>query len=267
MTSTTADIRSDQRQSVVKRRVGKLLQVVQISTTDTSGGAAKAAHRLHQALGDAGISSRMMVAQRFSADENTFEYNAVSPAPAVFGRAVFRLSRRWSCPAFRRDGLYFTPDWALAGWRLAAQLPACDLINLHWVSNLFDYRLLPQLAGMAPLVWTFHDMNVFTGGCHYSGPCERFAERCGACPQLKTSTGEEDMTRIVWRRKFNIFRQIPAGRLTLVCPSQWLARQATRSTLCRELDVRTIPYGINSREYYPMERAEARRLLQLPTEA
>jgi glycosyltransferase involved in cell wall biosynthesis len=243
------------------------LRVVQICTTAAHGGAAKAAHRLHRALAKEEIESQMLVAKRCSTDEDTLEYNPVKPVPAALGRAFFRLGRRWQHPRFRKAGAYFTPEWTLTGWRLASQLPPCDLLNLHWVSDLLDYRILPHLTARAPVVWTFHDMNAFTGGCHYSGTCERYTAQCGACPQLKTSSGEGDMTRRILNRKQEIFARISPARFNIICPSRWLAREVGRSTLCRRFDTHIIPNGVNLRDYYPVERAEARRRFNLPAKA
>ena len=240
------------------------VRVMQICTTAVHGGAAKAAHRLHRALAKEEVESRMLVAQRCSADEDTLEYNPVTPVPAALGRAFFRLGRRWHRPRPRKAGAYFTPDWTLTGWRLASQLPPCHLVNLHWVADLLDYRTLPQLTERVPVVWTFHDMNAFTGGCHYSGTCERYTAQCGACPQLRTSSGENDMTRRVWNRKQRIFARISPDRFTIVCPSRWLAGEARRSTLCRRFDTRIIPNGIDPRDYYPVEQTDARRRFNLP---
>ncbi|MDE3084504.1 MAG: glycosyltransferase, partial [Verrucomicrobiota bacterium] len=231
------------------------------------GGAGKAADRLHRALAGHGVRSQIMVAQRFSADEDTLEYNPLAPAPRMLGRIFFRLARRWHHPSMRRAGAYFSPDWTLTGWRLIGQLPESDLINLHWVTDLLDFRTLPKLAARSPVVWTFHDMNVFTGGCHYSGSCERYMAACGACPQLKSSNGEHDMTWRVAERKGRIFKRVPSSRLMIVCPSHWLAREAKRSRLCREFDVRVIPNGIDLHDFYPLDRTEARNRLGLPAKA
>ena len=242
------------------------VRVMQICTA-MRGGAAKAAQRLHRALAKEEVKSQILVAQRCNTDEDTLEYNPVKPAPAVLGRAFFRLSRRWHHARFRKAGAYFTPDWTLNGWRLPSQLPPCDLANLHWVADFLDYHTLPQLTARVPVVWTFHDMNAFTGGCHYSGTCERYTEQCGACPQLKTSAGENDMTRRILNRKQRIFARISPDRFTIVCPSRWLAREAGRSTLCQRFDTRVIPNGVDPLDFYPVERTEARRRFNLPTRA
>jgi glycosyltransferase involved in cell wall biosynthesis len=60
---------------------------------------------------------------------------------------------------------------------------------------------------------------------------------------------------------------VPRSRLTAVSPSHWLGREARRSTLFRDYDVRVIPNGIDLREFRPMERGAARRRLNLPVDA
>src|SRR5687767_7222991 len=94
------------------------LRVTHISTTDLRGGAARAAHRLHRVLSSVDVRSDMLVAQRFSDEDDIVEYNPFAPAPAVFGHAFFRLSRRWHRPPVSRAGGYFSPDWSFTGWRL-----------------------------------------------------------------------------------------------------------------------------------------------------
>ncbi len=247
--------------------VAATCRVTQVSTTDLIGGAARAAQRLHHALGDAGVRSRMLVAQRIGADPETVEYNPFAPLPPAVGRMFFRLGRRWHRPSMRRAGAYFSPEWTLMGWRLRSQLPPCDVVNLHWVTDLLDYRTLPALTAHCPVVWTFHDMNAFTGGCHYSGSCVRYADRCGACPQLANSSGENDMTRRVLKRKRRILQQVAPSRLVAVCPSAWLAREARCSALFRDFNVRVIPNGIDPQEFRPIDQAEARAQLNLPMDA
>jgi hypothetical protein len=49
------------------------------------------------------------------------------------------------------------------------QIPATDILNLHWMAGFIDYReFFGSLPGDLSLVWTLHDMNPFTGGCHFT---------------------------------------------------------------------------------------------------
>jgi glycosyltransferase involved in cell wall biosynthesis len=123
------------------------------------------------------------------------------------------------------------------------------------------------LAAQHPIVWTFHDMNAFTGGCHYSGLCERFTARCGSCPQLMSSKEEDDMTRRVLDRKSELLARVASERLTVVSPSAWLATEARRSTLFGRFDIQVIPNGIDVQEFRPVPRLEARARFNLPAEA
>src|SRR5882757_915677 len=102
---------------------GQGIRVTQISTTDVRGGAARATHRLHGAFTGIGVQSRMLVAQRFSADPDVLEFSPFALAPLAVGRALFRLGRRWHRPPVHKAGAYFSPDWTLVGWRLVSQVP------------------------------------------------------------------------------------------------------------------------------------------------
>jgi len=93
-----------------------------------------------------------------------------------------------------------------------------------------------------PIVWTLHDMWPFTGGCHYSSDCQKYTESCGVCPVLR-STSEIDLSRSVWRRKDSAWRDV---NLTIITPSNWMAKCAADSSLFTERDIRVIPNPINT---------------------
>src|SRR6185436_10195852 len=60
-----------------------LMRIVHLSTTDSGGGAFRAAFRLHTGLRRLGHDSKMLVAKKGSSDENV---NAVRPADDFFSR-------------------------------------------------------------------------------------------------------------------------------------------------------------------------------------
>ena len=58
-----------------------------------------------------------------------------------------------------------------------------DIIHLHFVAaHYVDYSFFAKAK--KPVIWTLHDMNPFTGGCHYSGDCVQFEIDCHKCPQI-----------------------------------------------------------------------------------
>jgi len=141
------------------------------------------------------------------------------------------------------------------------------VINLHWIAKFVDYQaffsVVPQST---PVVWTLHDMNAFTGGCHYDVGCGKYAMHCGACPQLG-SNDPADLAHQVWERKKKIFTNIKSGRLHIVTPSRWLAHEVERSALGKLFPVSTIPNGVDVEDFSPRDRHAARELLGVPPHA
>ena len=235
-----------------------MIRVVQLSTTDVMGGAALAANRLHEALPEQGVKSAMFVAMAAGRGENVHTYRVVPGAPDALNHFLYRVARRLQRRETFPNGMLFTLDWTLLGSLPLGQLPPSDLHHLHWISDFIDFRSLPRLARRAPLVWTFHDMNAFTGGCHYDEGCGRFAEQCGACPSMR-SDDPRDVTFRVVQRKARALQKIPASRLVVVTPSEWLAGEVRRSHLFGRFTTRVIPNGIDLDVFRPVDRVAIRQ--------
>jgi glycosyltransferase involved in cell wall biosynthesis len=99
-----------------------------------------------------------------------------------------------------------------------------------------------------------------TGGCHYSGGCERFLSGCGACPQIGSSK-TADLSSRQWNRKYRAWRHL---NITFVALSRWMANYARKSPLALDKPVSVIPNGIDTRTFRPMDKLEARRMWCLP---
>ncbi|MDH3222201.1 MAG: glycosyltransferase family 4 protein [Gemmatimonadota bacterium] len=246
------------------------MRLQHIATEDITGGAARCAYRLHQALRDAGVDSRMLV-RRKASDDPTVQ--AFRPSPTVSARLRRRL-RRWRIRRAlqdnedRRSVRYepFHGDLTESGPELLDWVDdEAHVVHLHWVSRFLDYpSVLPELARRGPVVWTLHDMNMFTGGCHYDDGCGRYTLECGRCPQLD-SNEESDPSRGVWRRKRTLFSRLSKGRLHFVTPSQWLARELRASGIVPEdTPISVIPYGVDTATFRPIPVAQARDSLGLP---
>ena len=162
---------------------------------------------------------------------------------------------------------YFSDDRSQHGADVLRQLPQTDILNLHWIAGFFDYRdFFRQLPPRLPVVWTLHDMNAFTGGCHYDEGCGKFLQQCGACPQLDSSEAE-DLSRHIWLRKREAF-SFPGGqKLQVVTPSRWLAEEARKSALFSERQVTVIPYGVDTENFQPRDRRLAREMHGIPSKA
>jgi glycosyltransferase involved in cell wall biosynthesis len=247
------------------------VRIVHLAASDCEGGAFRAAYRLHLGLKSLGQDSRMFVASKASHDPTVTQFVPPTSSLSRFSRVAkrMRISRdlRKSRDLSVADGSLFSDDRStyLAGtWN---QCPAADVLNLHWVSGFLDYssffRWLPENKA---LVWTLHDMNPFTGGCHYNGGCDKFAAQCGACPQLG-SANNNDLSRQIWRRKQESLARLRPERLHIVTPSRWLGEEAKRSSLFRRFPRSVIPYGLDTGVFQPRDRRLMREALGIPPQA
>lgn len=232
------------------------MKVVHITTTEARGGAAIAVGRIHAALLSAGVDSRIFVLSRTSTDPRVSAFDYRLPllprlARAVRARLYRQDYRSYDLPELGERYELFTSDRCHLGAAVARQLPECDCVHLHWTSGFLDYRVLPRdLLAHRPAVWTLHDMNPFTGGCHYTQECTRFRQGCGRCPLLGARR-EEDASRQIFERKRAVIADIASGRLTVIGPSQWIADQARSSSILVGREVRVIPHPINTSFFAP----------------
>lgn len=217
-----------------------------LSHSDLSGGAAIAAHRLHNGLRRINVDSQMIVLRKTSDDPTVHEL--AGPGSDLMRR------RSWGVNGLplriyrhRDHKATWSVNWfpyTCAWGRIKA-----DIVHLHWVGqNFLPLGALNALR--APIVWTLHDEWAYTGGCHYSGGCERFTARCGACPQL-SSRREHDLSRGVWAAKSRSWRDLP---ITIVTPSTWLAERARRSSLFADRRIEVIPNGLDLDLFAPRSK-------------
>jgi glycosyltransferase involved in cell wall biosynthesis len=240
--------------SAIIRGIMSQLRVLHLSYSDVQGGAARAAYRLHTGLRPAGIDSHMLVARREASD------HTVSALAGPLGHFAARCRAR--LPGRSK---VLTDDRGRYGGRALHCLLPCDILHLHWVAHLFDQRtFFSGLPGM-PIVWTLHDANPFTGGCHVTLGCRHFEQRCGRCPQLE-APANEDASRAIWKRKEESYRHVKE-RLTIVTPSRWLCAMAEKSSLLSGCKIVCIPNGLDTSAFTPGDRAAARHALGLPVNA
>lgn len=238
------------------------MKVVHVSHED-HGGAGAAAYRLHAGLRSLGVDSVLLTAARKREDEHV------------------RLVPARRAAAEKRSGCLCNPEFedALTAWRRLVERypdrtrglemfssPECalplmeetvpedaDIIHLHWVCGMIPFDEPCGWLRRRPLVWTLHDMNPFTGGCHFSFGCQKFSGQCGDCFQLG-NVGENDHSRRIHLQKQRGYAGLA---LTCVSPSAWMRAHASRSSLLRDMRHETIFNGIDLDLFCP--RPKARR--------
>ena len=183
---------------------------------------------------------------------------------AKMARVLASFQARLSLHYPQRDcgtGLFSGPE-AAYGLDMLPRVANAGIVNLHWVASFLNLAGAAAALRGRPIFWTLHDMRPFTGGCHYSGGCSRFIDRCGSCPQL-ASDDSFDLSFQAWQRQMGEYRKC---NLHIVTPSEWLADRARQSSLLRSFPVHTIENGHPLDVFTPLDRMALRRELGIVPE-
>lgn len=136
---------------------------------------------------------------------------------------------------------------------------ANDFIHLHWTKGLLSTQSLIKLLGLAknPVLWTLHDMQAFTGGCHHSHGCEQFQESCSACPQVHSMFASQ-VKRI---HELKLTKKDLFENVRFIAPSEWMRDQAQKSHILRDSRIEVIENPVNDVFLNPAERLIAKKSL------
>ena len=245
------------------------------------GGAANAAKQLTRTLRSQDVDATLYHCGRFGHevdDDLDGRLQAAQWSGSVLKKiataAQFRVRRqRFKQLMKRRAGvleIFSSPQGAAhTPWPPTnLSLSGSDILHLHWLPKMIDYEsFFARVPKHLPVVWTLHDMNPFTGGCHFSLGCTRFTQGCGACPQLPPPGGSppDDFSKSAFQQKAAAIQNL---NLHVVAPSRWLIEQAERSPIfANAKSFRRIPYGLSDECFKSvLPRDEARSQLGIEPE-
>ncbi|NOX94570.1 MAG: glycosyltransferase, partial [Alphaproteobacteria bacterium] len=239
------------------------MKVLHISYSDSNGGAAIGAYRLHHAMLHRGVDSSMLVAHKGKQDSSITSLDTESTKGRI--RTGFSAAHDLR-ELYGVDGLPIR-SINLHGLDIADIInrhPA-EIVQLHWVANnTLKLSELPKIT--KPIVWKMPDMWAFCGGEHYirHGDIERY--KLGYDKTEPFNNEKIDVDRFIWEAKRKYYQELP---LTITSPSLFLATAAHNSVLLKDYDAHVIPnplpwdflFGnVPSEE----ERQKIRRDLNLP---
>ena len=239
------------------------MKIIHLNTYAGNGGAGRACMRLNKALQAEGVDS--VLAVNFLFKDNSEVENLSKGFFSKWFSATGIILERLTSKIFTKDlPIPFSfPVWGKDISRLKL-LKSADIIHLHWINHAFlrpeDIALLANLK--KPIVWTFHDSNAFTGGCHVRYECDHFLRECGNCPVLKYS-GEDDSSHRIWKRKSKAYGKLD---LNLIAPSRWMADSVKKSSLLGTKQIVNIPNTLDINVFKPSDKLEARKRLGLNQE-
>ena len=241
-----------------------MLKVVHLNTYDGNGGAGKACLRLNHALLGENIHSKVIVHYQFgkNAQVGTFNKTMLQKGFTAATIVLERLLGKKYLKANLRTPFSFT--WFGRSVINHPDVKAADVIHLHWVNHSFlNPKHLAEIAKLnKPVVWTFHDSNAFTGGCHVRYTCDHYQHACGYCPLLKHPEAD-DISNKTWNEKDKAYQLL---NFNIVAPSSWMLNSVLLSSLMKNKAINQIPNTLNTGVFKPQDKAGVRKQLGLPAD-
>ena len=117
------------------------------------------------------------------------------------------------------------------------QIPRGSIVHLHGTNGTLSLQEIRRLSQTHTVVWTLHDMNPFTGGCHYSLGCAGFEQNCVACPAVRPPF--RPLIKKNLKAKATMWEA--HSPIRLVAPTHWLADSAASSSVLGGQHIRVIP--------------------------
>lgn len=226
------------------------MNILQINTADTKGGAAKVAYSLKKELEKMGHETSMFVGRKYSNEKNIELLNNVrSFSGKVRKKLAYWLSN--DIDLFSSDHILKTPEFK------SADIVHCH--NLH--SNYFNLGTLEKISAIKPVVWTLHDMWPITAHCAHSFDGALKENDFFTCPSLDIYPpiswhNEKYLEKI----KSRIYKN---SNFHIVTPSKWLADKVGQSIL-KNKPLSLIYNGIDTNIFKPLLQKQCREELDLP---
>jgi glycosyltransferase involved in cell wall biosynthesis len=230
------------------------MKVIHINFSDTMGGAARAAYRIHSSLRQADIDSRMWCNHSLSGDWTVEGPNLKRDKALVLLRK--QLGITFSKTLKTSNPILHSPAILPSNWVHKINASDADVVNLHWVAG--EMLSIKDIARIKkPVVWTLQDMWAFCGAEHYTNS-QRWMDGYWANNRPEDEAGF-DLNRWTWERKLKNWKQ----PIQIVTPSDWLGECVARSALMKIWPVSIIPNPINTASWTPIKKTVARSLLGL----
>ncbi|MBR6201071.1 MAG: glycosyltransferase [Spirochaetales bacterium] len=237
------------------------MKILHINTTDTTGGAAIAAMRLHRAMLKNGIDSDFLCYERNIADDE--HILSFSRDKFLYNKAAHFLSNKIFKRKLSDKPGYFSSFHIGTDIMKITDLSAYDVIYLHWINGSFiNLKGLETILRIGkPVYWFMHDMFPITAGCHYSFDCSKYQTNCQRCPYMKHPSSN-DYAAQQFKKKKKLYSKY--DNLNFIAPSVWLCECVKKSQLTKNHNVYHIQNLLDDNIFKPTDKSFARQILNIP---
>ena len=225
------------------------MKIALISYYDDKGGAGKAAYRLLRQFEKDGHEVRMFVYRKTTSNP------AVVEIRPLLRRFFLFITTKYINRQYKPREMFSYMLVRNRSLVKAVNQFKPDVVHIHWIGKyMTGPGDITKLT--APIFWSLHDMNPFTGGCHYSQSCEGFKTACGNCPVLR-SKHEHDFSSTQVKIKLKAFG---SKTVVFIGSSRWITEQASGSTIGKNHKCINLPTFADLSVFKPAEtpKSEAR---------
>jgi len=200
-------------------------------------------------LEEQGFSSKMLIGRDKSSDDERIK--SFKRTPALFQNAVKYFERNLGRQS------YLSPTYMELS--LQEEFRNADLVHYQVIHDGSWFRLedLPRLSIRKPSIWTWHDAWPITGHCIQPLNCPQFRKECEICPHLDWPMPlTRDTAKRERLRKTSI---ITRSNLNVHVTTNWMAKLISDSGNYENLDIKVIPFGLDTSLFNPKDRLEVRK--------
>ena len=232
------------------------MRIVHVNYSDNSGGAARAAYRIHNSLLKNGVKSKMLVNKIRSNDHtvegpnNKIEKVLNELRPRLINHTLIKMLKT-------ENKIIHSPSVFPSKNIRYINNSNVDIVHLHWIQN--EMLSISDISKIKkPIVWTLHDMWAFCGAEHYTND-NRWREGYEKDNRPNYESGF-DLNLWTWKRKKKHWKTA----IQIVTPSKWLSNCVSESNIMNSWPVSAIPNPIDTFYWKPLDKNSSREKLNLP---
>lgn len=220
--------------------------------------AGNAAYRLHKAMIDNGIDSRILTYVSIKKIDRVQKLKTT--IKSLMLKYLNKLFSKHRYKGQKAGTYYFSALPILGDNRIVKIIKDADVIYIHWIGGfVLSKKNIEEIASLGkPVIFFMHDAFTFTGGCHHFFDCKKYLSGCNDCLMFNNSNIAHKQAIM----KKALFTKYP--NLYFVSPSRWLEDCAKNSYVLKDCDVRCINNYIDENQFQPINKAVARQCLGLP---
>ncbi len=234
------------------------MKVLHVNYYDHKGGASIGVNRLHKALLNQGLDSKILVSEKNSNDEKII--GPKSTLEELVNQIRVSLSRFIKRNLTKTDNKEtFSFNYLNTNILNKINKFDADVVHLHWIGN--EMISISQIKNIKkPIVWTFWDMWPICGAEHHSKDM-RHIEGYNKTNRPQNEGGL-DLNKFIW----NLKKKNLNFDFIITTPSEWFYKIVKQSPLYEKKKIYHIPLNIDCSFWKKRDKNLAKEIFDIQSE-